>query len=99
MTKNIINNSRKTWCQMDVSTYNSIKLIQDNSIWMPLAVYQDVQWSTVTCITMINGSCATNIISALYDHAKQYDNEHTSHVYDDDGSCMATYLRMAMEMP
>ena len=34
-----------------------------------------------------------------YDHAKQYDNEFSSHVYDDDGSCMAIYLRMAMEMP
>ena len=27
-----------------------------------------------------------------YDHAKQYDNECSSHVYDDDGSCMAIYL-------
>ena len=34
-----------------------------------------------------------------YDHAKQYDNECSSHVYDDDGSCMAIYLGMAMEMP
>ena len=29
---------------------------------------------------MINSGCATNIMSALYDHAKQYDDEHTSHV-------------------
>ena len=35
----------------------------------------------------------------LHDHAKQYDNECSSHVYDDDGSCMAIYLGMAMEMP
>ena len=34
-----------------------------------------------------------------YDHAKQYDNKCSSHVYDDDGSCMAIYLGMAMEMP
>ena len=33
-----------------------------------------------------------------YDHAKQYDYECSSHVYDD-GSWMAIYLRMAMEMP
>ena len=35
----------------------------------------------------------------LYDHAKQYENERSSRVYDDDGSCMAIYLEMAMEMP
>ena len=29
---------------------------------------------------MMNGGCATNIMSALYDHANQYDDEHTSHV-------------------
>ena len=34
-----------------------------------------------------------------YDHAKKYDNECSSHVYDDDGSCMAIYVGMAMEMP
>ena len=35
-----------------------------------------------------------------YDHARQYDNnECSSHVYDDDRSCMAIYLGMAMEMP
>ena len=34
----------------------------------------------------------------LHDHAKQYDKECSSHEYDDDGSCMAIYLGMAMEM-
>ena len=34
----------------------------------------------------------------LDDYAKQYDNKCSSHVYDD-GSCMAIYLGMAMEMP
>jgi hypothetical protein len=29
---------------------------------------------------MMNGGCATNIMPALYDLAKQYDDEHTSHV-------------------
>ena len=28
-----------------------------------------------------------------------YDKKCSSHVYDDDGSCMAIYLGMAMEMP
>ena len=35
---------------------------------------------------------------AIHGHAKQYDNECSSHVYDDDGSRMAIYLVMAMEM-
>ena len=47
---------------------------------------------------MMNGGFATNIMSALYDHAKQYDNEHTSHVDSNGESCMAIYLEMAMEM-
>ena len=29
----------------------------------------------------------------------QYDKSNVCHVYDDDGSCMAIYLGMAMEMP
>ena len=40
-----------------------------------------------------------NIMLAILDHAKQYDNKCSSHVYEDDGSCMAIYLGMAMEMP
>ena len=48
---------------------------------------------------MMNGAFATNIMSALYDQAKQYGGEHTSQVTSNGGSCMAIYLRMAMEMP
>ena len=37
---------------------------------------------------------------SLYDHAKQNDNECSSHVMNsNNGSCMAIYLGMAMEMP
>jgi hypothetical protein len=80
-------------------TYNSIKTKCYDYVWMHLAVYQDVQWSSMTCITIVNGGCATNIMSALYDHAKQYDDEHTSLVDSNGGSCMAIYLGMAKEMP
>ena len=50
-------------------TYNS-KLQLDtrtkyDSIWMPLAVYQDVQWSSVTCIIMMNSGCGRNIVSII----------------------------------
>ena len=49
---------------------------------MPLAVYRDVQLCSVTCITMMNGCFSTNIMSTLYDHAEQYDDEHTCHVME-----------------
>ena len=39
------------------------------------------------------------MLAILQYHAKQYDNKCSSHVYDDDGSCIAIYLGMAMEMP
>ena len=45
------------------------------------------------------GGLATNTISTTCSCKKQYDNECSSQVYDDDGSCMAIYLGMAMEMP
>ena len=46
-----------------------------------------------------NGQAMEISCQIFYDHAKQYDNECSSHVYDDDGSCMAIYLGMTMEMP
>ena len=50
-------------------------------------------------MTSKNGQAMKTSCQLSYDHAKQYDNECSSHVYDDDGSCMAIYLGMAMEMP
>ena len=66
---------------------------------MSLAVHQDVQCSSVTCLTIMNGGFATNIVLGLYDHAKQNDNEFSSHVNGNGGSCMAIYIRVAIEMP
>ena len=40
-----------------------------------------------------------NIMLLSYDHAKQYNNECSIHVYDDDGGCMVIYIGMTMEMP
>ena len=48
---------------------------------------------------MMNGGFATSTMAALYDHAKQYDDEHTSHVTSNGRSCMEIYFEMAMEMP
>ena len=45
------------------------------------------------------GGFSTNIMSALYDHTKQYDDEHTSHVNSNHGSCMEKYLGIATEIP
>ena len=40
------------------------------------------------------------ILCQVHDHAKQYDKTKACHDDDDDdGSCMAIYLGMAMEMP
>ena len=51
-------------------------------------------------MTSKNGQAMKTSCQLSYDHAKQYDNECSSHVYDDDDeSCMAIYLGMAMEMP
>ena len=37
--------------------------------------------SSMTCTkNVMNGGFATNTMSSLYDHAKQYDDERTSHV-------------------
>ena len=55
--------------------------------------------SRVTCMKELWKVALPQIWCQLHDHAKQYDNEWSSHVYDDDGSCMAIYLGMAMEMP
>ena len=63
---------------------------------MPLAMYQDVQSSSIEKISK-NGQAMKISCKLSYDHAKQYDNECSSQVYDDDGSCMAVYLEMAME--
>ena len=46
-----------------------------------------------------NGQAMKTSCQLSYDRAKQYKNECSSHVYDDDESCMAIYLGMAMEMP
>ena len=53
----------------------------------------------VDIVFVAKPSCIIFHTCQLHDHAKQYDNECSSHVYDDDGSCMAIYLGMAMEMP
>ena len=47
---------------------------------------------------IMNGGLATNTMS-LHDHAKQYDNDEACHNNGTVESCMAIYLRMAMEMP
>ena len=39
------------------------------------------------------------ILCQLHDHAKQYDNDERVMINRMVESCMATYLRMAMEMP
>ena len=47
---------------------------------------------------MMNGGFATNIMSALYDHAKKYDDEHTIHVTEW-WKLHGNISRNGMEMP
>ena len=92
------NEDHHTFIDSQLKNYNS-KQEQD------MTLYECLRWCTGIC----NESRATcmkimkvalpQIQCQLHDHAKQYDNECSSHEYDDDGSCMAIYLGMAMEMP
>ena len=50
-------------------------------------------------MTSKNGQAMKTSCQLSYDHEKEYDNECSSHEYDDDGGCMAIYIGMAMEMP
>ena len=54
--------------------------------------------SRVTCMKNYEGGFAT-IRCQLHDHARQYDNDDACHDERKVESCIAIYLRMAMEMP
>ena len=77
--------------------YNS-KLEQD------MTLYECLRWCTgmVQWIKsdmyekIMHGGFATNMMSTTWSMQWQYDKSNVCH---DDGSCMAIYLGMAMEMP
>ena len=80
--------------------YNSILRTKYDSIWMPPAVYRDVQWCMSDMYERImNGGFATNTMSTTCSFKKQYDKSNVSHINGMVESCMAIYLGMAVKMP
>jgi len=78
------------WLMMIITllfTYNSkeikkYKLDTYDKIWLYMnasGMYQDVQWSSVTCMKKWWTVAEPQLLCQLYDHAKQYDNECSSH--------------------
>ena len=82
-----------------LNNYNSILRTKYDSIWMPPAVYRDMQWIKSDMYERImNGGFPTNTMSTTWS-CKQYDNDEACHNNRTVESCMAIYLGMAMEMP
>ena len=80
------------WLQLDTRT-------RYDSIWMPPTVYQDVQWCMSDMYEKWWTVVEPQLLCQLYDHAKQHDNDERAMINGMVESCMAIYLRMAMEMP
>jgi len=70
-----------------------------DSIWMPPAVYRDMQWIKSDMYENSEGGLATNTMSTTWSCKKQYDKSNACHMNGTVESCMAIYLGMAMEMP
>ena len=70
-----------------------------DSIWMPPAVYRDMQWIKSDMYENYEGGLATNTMSTTWSCKKQYDKSNACHMNGMVESCMAIYLGMAMEMP
>ena len=69
-----------------------------DSIWIPPAVYRDMQWTKSACTKELWTVALPQIRCQLHDHAKQYDNDECVMINGTVESCMAIYLEMAMEM-
>ena len=50
-----------------------------DSIWMPPAVYQDMQWIKSDMYENYDGGLATNTMSTTWSCKEQYDNDETCH--------------------
>ena len=70
-----------------------------DSIWMPPAVYQDMQWIKSDMYENYEGGLSTNTMSTTWSCKEQYDKSNACHMNGTVESCMAIYLGMAMEMP
>ena len=79
------------WLQLDTRT-------KYDSIWMPPAVYWDVQWIKSDMYEKLWMVALPQILCQLHDHAKQHDNNERVMINGTVESGMAIYLGMAMEM-
>ena len=79
--------------------YNSTLRTKYDSIWMPLAVYRDMQWIKSDMYENYEGGLATNTMSTTWLCKEQDVNDGACHNNGTVESCMAIYLGMAMEMP
>ena len=92
------NDDHHTSIYLQLKNYNSKLWTKYNSMWIPPAVYRDMQRIKSDMYERImNGGFATNTMSSTCSWKKQYDN--VCHMNGTVESCMAIYLGMAMEMP
>ena len=73
-----INDDHHTSIYLQLNDYNSI-LEQNMTIWMPPAVYRDVQWCMSDMYEELWTVALPQIRCQLHDHARQYDNDETCH--------------------
>ena len=93
------NDDHHTFIYLQLKNYNSIFRTKYDSIWMPPAVYRDVQWIKSDMYEKLWTVALPQIRCQLHDHAKHYDNDECVIINGTVESCMAIYLGMAMEMP
>ena len=72
------NDDHHTFIYLQLKNYNSILRTKYDSMWMPLAVYRDVQWFKSDMYEIMNGGFATNTMSTTWS-CKQYDNDEACH--------------------
>ena len=92
------NDDHHTSIHLQLKDYNSIleqNMTLYGCLWQCVGMCND---SRVTCIKIMSGGFATNTMSTTWS-CKQYENDEACHNNGTVLSCMAIYLRMAMEMP
>ena len=92
------NEDHHTFIYLQLKDYNSILRTKYDSMWTPLAVYRDVQWFKSDMYKKYERWLCHKYDVNYMIMQWQYDKSNACHD-DDDGSCMAIYLGMAMEMP
>ena len=70
----LLNDDHHTSIYLQLNDYNSI-LKQSMTIWMPPAVYRDMQWIKSDKYEKLWTVASPQILCQLHDHAKKYDND------------------------